>query len=112
MLFISKFNVAKQIVTVLLVNFGRRDNLEGVEVHNPPQSCLPRSLGFLVLVIVIGSALKKLFDLELSSSLASTVKVTISHSTLKLHIANDDEILLAKIDMNQSNTTYLYTNKF
>ena len=63
MLFISKFTVAKQIVTVLLVNFGRRDNLEGVEVHNPPQSCLPRSLGFLVLVIVIGSALKKLFDL-------------------------------------------------
>ena len=63
MLFISKCNVAKQIVTVLLVNFGRRDNLEGVGVHNPPQSGLPRSLGFLVIVIVIGSALKKLFDL-------------------------------------------------
>ena len=63
MLFISKFTVAKQIVTVLLVNFGRRDNLEGVEVHNPSQSCLPRNFGFLVLVIVIGSALKKLFDL-------------------------------------------------
>ena len=32
--------------------------------------------------------------------------------TLKLHIANDDEILLAKIDMNHPNTTYLYTTKF
>ena len=63
MLFISKFNVAKQIVTVLLVNFGRRDNLEGVEVHNPPQSGLPRSFCFLVVVIVVWPVIKELLHL-------------------------------------------------
>ena len=52
--------------TVFLVDsnfFGNWFQVEGVEVNNPSLSSLPRGFGFLILVIVIGSALKKLLDL-------------------------------------------------